>query len=88
MELHTRNEQTRQTRHNSTSYTNNFQSQNPTNTQSYQPIQMQNEIPLPLYLQQHEITKTPLAAFSQIPNAAESQQMKMNTYLLGGFSIC
>ena len=31
--------------------------QNPMSLHSYQPTQMQNEIPLPYYLQQHEITK-------------------------------
>ena len=78
-----------------------IQMPNPTNTQSFQPIQpqnpmtmhsyqpnhMQNEIPLPYYLQQHEITKNQLSNFSQIPNAAESLQMTMNPYLLGGSSI-
>ena len=58
-----------------------IQMQNPTNTQSFQPIQpqnpmilhsyqptqMQNEIPLPYYLQQHEITKNQLSNFSQMP---------------------
>ena len=34
-----------------------IQSQNPMTMHSYQPTQMQNEIPLPYYLQQHEITK-------------------------------
>ena len=34
-----------------------IQPQNPMITHSYQPTQMQNEIPLPYYLQQHEITK-------------------------------
>ena len=43
---------------------------------------MQNEIPLPYYLQQNELTN-----FSQIPNAAESLQMTMNPYLKGGSSI-
>ena len=38
---------------------------------------MQNEIPLPYYLQQHEITKNQLSNFSQMPNAAESLQMTM-----------
>ena len=75
--------------------------QNPFNTQSFQPIQpqnlmlmhsyqptqMQNEIPLPYYLQQHEITKNQLSNFSQMPNAAESLQMTMNSYLMGGSSI-
>ena len=75
--------------------------QNPFNTQSFQPIQpqnamlmhsyqptqMQNEIPLPYYLQQHEITKNQLSNFSQMPNAAESLQMTMNPYLMGGSSI-
>ena len=48
---------------------------------------MQNEIPLPYYLQQHEITKSQLTIFSQVPNAAESLQMTMNSYLMGGSSI-
>ena len=56
-------------------------------THSYQPTQMQNEIPLPYYLQQHEITKNQLSNFSQMPNAAESIQMTMNPYLMGGSSI-
>ena len=54
---------------------------------SYQPNQMQNEIPLPYYLQQNEITKNQLTNFSQIPNAAESLQRTMNPYLVGGSSI-
>ena len=66
---------------------NNFYSQNPANTDYYQPTQMQNEIPLPYYLQQHEITKNHLTNFSQIPNAAESLQMTINPYLMGGSSI-
>ena len=61
--------------------------QNPTITHSYQPTQMQNEKPLPYYLQQHEITKNQLSNFSQMPNAAESLQMTMNPYLMGGSSI-
>ena len=84
---HTRNEQTRQTRHNPTSFNNKFQSQNSINTQSYQTTQMQKEIPLPCYLQQHEITKTQLTIFSQKPNAVESLQMTMNSYLMDGSSI-
>ena len=49
---------------------------------------MQNEIPLPYYLQQHEITKNQLTNFSQMPtNAAKSLQMTMNPYLMGGSSI-
>ena len=64
-----------------------IQPQNPTITHSYQPTQMQNEIPLPYYLQQHEITKNQLSNFSQMPNAAESLQMTMNPYLMGGSSI-
>ena len=56
-------------------------------THSYQPTQMQNEIPLPYYLQQHEITRNQLSNFSQMPNAAESLQMTMNPYLMGGSSI-
>ena len=48
---------------------------------------MQNEIPLPYYLQQHENTKSQLTNFSQIPNAAESLQMTVNPYLMGGSSI-
>ena len=34
-----------------------MQPQNPMIMHSYQPNQMQNEIPLPYYLQQHEITE-------------------------------
>ena len=49
-------------------------------THSYQPTQMQNEIPLPPYSQQHEITKSQLTNFSQMPNDAESLQMTMNPY--------
>ena len=48
-----------------------IQPQNPMLMLSYQPTQMQNEIPLPYYLQQHEITKNQLSNFSQMPNAAE-----------------
>ena len=47
---------------------------------------MQNEIPLPYYLQQHEITKSQLTKFSQMPHAAESLQMTMNPCLMGGSS--
>ena len=64
-----------------------IQPQNPMITHSYQPTQMQNEILLPYYLQQHEITKNQLSNFSQMPNAAESLQMTMNPYLMGGSSI-
>ena len=63
------------------------QPQNPMTMHSYQPNQMRNEIPLPYYLQQHEITKNQLTNFSKIPNAAESLQMTMNPYLMGGSSI-
>ena len=66
---------------------NNFYSQNPANTDYYQPTQMQNEIKLPFYLQQHEITKNQLTNFSQRPNAAKSLQMTMNPYLMSGSSI-
>ena len=48
---------------------------------------MHNEIPLPYYLQQCEITKIQFTNFSQIPNTAESLQMTMNPYLMGGSSI-
>ena len=37
---------------------------------SYQPSQMQNEIPLPYYLQQHEITRNQLSNFSQMPKCS------------------
>ena len=56
-EPYTQNEQIGQPRTNPTPYNHSFQQQNPVNTHSYQPTQMQNEIPLPYYLQQHEITK-------------------------------
>ena len=64
-----------------------IQPQNPMTMHSYQPTQIQNEIPLPYYLQQHEITKNQLSNFSEMPNAAESLQMTMNPYLMGGSSI-
>ena len=64
-----------------------IQQQNPMIANSYQPAHMQNEIPLPYYLQQHEITRNQLSNFSQMPNAAESLQMTMNPYLMGGSSI-
>ena len=70
-----------------TQYFQPIQQQNPMITHSYQPTQMQNEIPLPYYLQQHEITRNQLSNFSQMPNAAESLQMTMNPYLMGGSSI-
>ena len=69
----------RQPRSNHESQNNNFYSQNLANTDYYQPTQMQNEIPLPYYLQQHEIRKNQLINFSQIPNAAESLQMTIKS---------
>ena len=63
------------------------QSQNPMYAQNYQPDQMQNEILLPYYLQQREIIETQLTIFTQKPNAAESLQMTMNSYPMGGSSI-
>ena len=60
----------RQPRSNYEPQNNNFYSQNPANTDYYQPTQMQNEIPLPYYLQQHEITKNQLTNFSQMQNAS------------------
>ena len=69
-----------------TQYFQPIQQQNPMITHSYQPTQMQNEIPLPYYLQHHEITRNQLSNFSQMPNAAESLQMTMNPYLMGGSS--
>ena len=47
---------------------------------------MQNVIPLPYYLQQHEITKSQLTNFLQMPNAAESLRMTMKSYLMCGSS--
>ena len=64
-----------------------MQPQNPMTMHSYQPHQKQNEIPLAYYLQQHEITKSQLTNFSQKPNAAESLEMTMNPYLMGGSLI-
>ena len=64
-----------------------LQSQNPMTMHSYQPTQMKKEMQLPYYLQQHEITKNQLTNFSHIPNAAESLQMTMNPFLMGGSSI-
>ena len=60
--------------------------QNPASTHSYQPTQMK-EIPLPNCLQQHETTKSQITNFSKKPNAAESLQMTMNPFLMGGSSI-
>ena len=48
---------------------------------------MHNKIPLPYFLKQHELTKSQLTNFSQMPNAAESLQMTLNPYLMGGSSI-
>ena len=48
---------------------------------------MQNDIPLPYFLQQHEIAKTQPTNFSQITIAAELLQMTMNPNLMGGSSI-
>ena len=48
---------------------------------------MHKEIPLPYYLQQHEITKSQLKNFSQMPHTAEPSQMTMNPYLMAGSSI-
>ena len=47
---------------------------------------MQNEIPLPCYLKQLEITKSQLTNFSHMPNVAESLQLTMNPYLMDGSS--
>ena len=76
-----------QPRPNLASQNKNLHSQNPVSTDSYQPTQMQKEIPLPYFLQQHETSKSQLTSFSQMPNAAESLQMTMNPYLMGGSSI-
>ena len=68
LEPYTRDEQIRQSRNNLLSYNNFFQPQSPIKTQSNQPTQMHNEIPMPYILpQQHEITKSQLTKFSQIP---------------------
>ena len=49
---------------------------------------MHNEIPLPYYLQQHELSKSQLTKFSQMPHAAKSlQSMSMSPYLMSGSSI-
>ena len=60
-----------------------MQIQNPVSTQS----SVHNEIPLPYYLQQHEITNSQLTNFSQLPKAAESIQMTMKPYLMAESSI-
>ena len=86
--IDTQNQQPIQTQNPiNTHYFQPIQQQNPMITHSYQPTQRQNEIPLPYYLQQHEITRNQLSNFSQMPNAAESLQMTMNPYLMGGSSI-
>ena len=77
----------RQPRPNLATQINKFYSQNLVITDSYQPMQMQNEIPLPYYSQQHEITKSQLSNFSQMRNTAEALQMTMNPYLMAGSSI-
>ena len=64
-----------------------IQSQNPAISLCYHPAQRQNEIPLPYYIQQHEITQNQLTNFSQMSNAAESLQMTINPHLMGGSSI-
>ena len=56
-------------------------------TQGYQPYSMRNEIPLPYYLQQHEVFKNQLTDCTQIPNTAESFQMTFVLYLMAGSSI-
>ena len=86
-EPYTREQHMRQPRSNYEPQNNNFYSQNPANTDYYQPTQRQNEIPLPYYLQQREITKNQLSNLSQMPNAAESLQMTMNPYLMVRSSI-
>ena len=48
---------------------------------------MQIEIPLPYKIKKHEITKTQITNFTQLPNAAVSLQMTMKSYLMGGSSI-
>ena len=85
--LNTQNQQTQISNPYNTQSFQPIQPQIPMTMHSYQPNQMQNEIPLPYYLQQHEITKNQLTNFSQMPNAAESLQMTMNPYLMGGSSI-
>ena len=50
--------------------------------QSYQPTQMHIKVPLPFFLQQYEITKSQPTNFSQMPNAEESLQTTMNSYLM------
>ena len=65
----------------------NFLSQNPVDTDYNQPTQTQNELLLPYYLQQHEITNSQLTNFSQMPNAAESLKMTLNPYPMDGSSI-
>ena len=48
---------------------------------------MRNEIPLPFFLHHHDITKSQLTNFSQVPHNEESLQMTLNPYLIGGSSI-
>ena len=62
-EPYTREQHMRQPRPNYEPQNNNFYSQNPANTDYYQPTQMQNEIPLPYFLQQPEVTKNQLTNF-------------------------
>ena len=63
MEPYTQEQHLRQPRPTQASQTKNVHSQNPVSIHSYQPTQKRNEIPLPYYLQQHEITKSQLTIF-------------------------
>ena len=48
---------------------------------------MRNKTPLSYNLQQHEISKIQFTNFTHITNAAESLQMSINPYFMGGSSI-
>ena len=59
------------------------------NTQSYQPT-LQNEIPLPYFLQQQEITKTQHKNFflkNQMRQNHSNAEMTLNPYLMGRSTI-
>ena len=64
-----------------------MQALNHTKNKGYRPESLRNETPLPDYLQQHENTKIQLTSLTQILNTAETVQMTLNLYLMGGSSF-
>ena len=64
-----------------------IQPKNPILMHSYQPTQMQNEIPLPYYLQQHEITKKSTFKFFTNAKCRRITTDDNESYLMGASSI-